>query len=197
AGAGADVPRARRRHALPAGRPGPLARFHPPAVDDRRSAMRDWPSSRRDLLKRLGVGAACLPLLRARRGWGAPPPRKRLMVLELINGYRQQYWKPATGSLAAQTLPATSAAFDGVKDAMSFLPDLTNPGLPFSGRYQFATMFWGMMGGTLAGAGYRTPTGPTLDQVVAKALAAPGGRASLHLGVQPDLRPHPTNGPEG
>jgi hypothetical protein len=158
--------------------------------------MRDWHQSRRDVLKRLGLGAACLPLLRAQRGWGAPAPRKRVMVIEMVNGLRQQAWKPATGLLATQTLPPTAAAFDAVKDAMVFLPDLTNPGLPNSGTYLFGVMFYGRGAAPNIGF-YREPDGPTFDQVMARALPAAGGRPSLALGVQPELMPHATTMPGG
>jgi hypothetical protein len=158
--------------------------------------VKDWHRSRRDLLKRLGLGAACLPLLRAHRGWGALAPRKRLMVIEMVNGLRQQYWKPATGALAGQTLPSTSAAFDAVKDAMIFLPDLANPGLGANGRFMFGVMFYGMTPAP-GPAPFLEPAGPTLDQIVAKALPAPGGRASLNLGVQLERPPRATTMPGG
>jgi len=154
--------------------------------------VRDWHQSRRDLLKRLGVGAACLPLLRAHRGWGAPAPPRRLMVIEMIHGYRQMFWKPAPGPLAGQTLPSTSAAFDAVKDAMTFLPDLANPSAGTSGSYVFGVIFYGL---TAVPGSYREPPGPTFDQVVAKGLPAMGGRASLHLGVQLDRTPHASTAP--
>jgi hypothetical protein len=156
--------------------------------------MRDWQQSRRDLLKRLGLGAACLPLLRARRGWGAPAPRKRLIVIEMIHGFRQQYWKPATGSLAGQALPPTGAAFDAVKDAMIFLPDLTIPGASTNnGRSLFGVMFYGMPATAGIGGLYKEPAGPTLDQVVSRGL----GRASLNVGVQLDRAPRATTMPGG
>jgi hypothetical protein len=156
--------------------------------------MRDWHQSRRDLLKRLGVGAACLPLLRAHRGWGAPAPRKRLVVIEMVHGYRQAFWKPAPGPLAGRTLPDTISAFDPVRDAMIFLPDLTNPGAGTNGRYLYGVMFYGMPG-VPTGSSYKEPDGPTLDQVVAKGVPAQGGRASLHLGVQLDRVPRASVAP--
>lgn len=158
--------------------------------------MRDWQQRRRDLLKGLGLGAAGLPLLLARRGWGAPVPRKRLMVIELVNGYRQTYWRPPAGALMGQ-LPETSSAFDAVKDAMIFLPDLANPGLPFNGRYLFGVMFYGMTTVKADMGAYREPLGPTVDQVVAKALYESGLRESLALGVQLDRPPHGSNVPGG
>ncbi len=44
--------------------------------------MKDWNLSRRDLLKALGVGAACLPLLHVERAFGqTAATRKRLFIV--------------------------------------------------------------------------------------------------------------------
>jgi hypothetical protein len=157
--------------------------------------MKDWALARRSLLKSLGVGAACLPLLRAGRARGASAHR-RLMVIELIQGYRQAVWRPVTGSLLTQPLPTSSAAFEAVKGDMIFLPDLTNPGIGSGGRGAYGVMFYGL-GATGAGQ-YKEPTGPTIDQFVANALPlAPGGRRSLNLAVQIERAPRATVAPGG
>ena len=158
--------------------------------------MKDWQRARRNLLKHLGVGAGCLPLLRAQRSWGQFAPRKRLILIEMIHGLRQTAWRPATGSLAGQTLPATSAAFEARKKDMIFLPNLTNPGIGTGGNGAYGVMFYGL-GATGAGA-YKEPTGRTLDQVVAAGLGrASGGRPSLNLSVQIDRAPRGTAAPGG
>ena len=103
--------------------------------------MKDWSLARRSLLKGLGLGAACLPLLRARPvgAQARPTPKhRRLMVIEMTQGLRQPDWKPAEGRLAAQTLPFSSAAFEPVKQDMIFLPDLSNPGITSGGQVAFA-----------------------------------------------------------
>ena len=41
--------------------------------------MKNWHLARRDLLKGLGVGAACLPLLRSTNTWGAPAAAKKFV----------------------------------------------------------------------------------------------------------------------
>src|SRR5580704_10783221 len=74
--------------------------------------MRDWNLSRRDLLKSLGVGVACLPLVHVRRALaGTPTAGKNLnfMIVASTEGYRFQTGKfnPTAGSLATQMLPDT------------------------------------------------------------------------------------------
>jgi hypothetical protein len=74
--------------------------------------MRDWNVSRRDLLKALGVGAACLPLAHVNRAFGAGGPganNLNLLIVASTEGYRFQTGKfnPMPGSLTTQTLPDT------------------------------------------------------------------------------------------
>jgi len=52
----------------------------------------DWKLARRDLLKTLGVGAACIPLLTADRARAAGKDSVKLIVILTSEGYRQQYW---------------------------------------------------------------------------------------------------------
>jgi hypothetical protein len=156
--------------------------------------MKNWRLCRRDLLKRLGVGAACLPLLRATRARGADAPPLRLLVIQMAEGYRQAYWKPATGSLLGQTLPPSCAPFERAKREMIFLPNLSNPGINAVGFGAFGVMFYGL--GSTGTGQYKEPTGPTLDQVVASALPEPtSGRRSLPLGVQLERPPRVSPSP--
>jgi hypothetical protein len=63
---------------------------------------KDWSLARRDLLKSLGVGAACLPILQATRSYaqtGGFP--KRCMIILLTEGYRP-------GQVALPTSRSTS-----------------------------------------------------------------------------------------
>jgi hypothetical protein len=152
--------------------------------------------ARRDLLRKLGLGAACLPLLRSGGARAATdPPRRRLVLLQLTEGYRQQSWRPTTGSLVNRALPATVSAFEPWRARTIFLPDLTNPSAGKAGRGAYGVMFYGL-GAT--GGSYKEPTGPTLDQVVAAGLPrGPGQRPSLNLGVQIDRAPRATLAPGG
>jgi hypothetical protein len=123
--------------------------------------MKDWHLARRELLKGLGVGLACLSLLRATRSWAAPaPPPRRLMVIELNHGYRQMSWRPPVGPLATQPLPDSCAPLEPHKQDLIFLPDLANPGVPAttSGHGAFGVMFYGLPSDEGAG-GFRQPRG--------------------------------------
>jgi hypothetical protein len=144
--------------------------------------MKDLTLARRELLRRLGLGAACLPLLRARSARAAT--RRHLVIVQLSQGYRQAYWRPMTGALNSAALPPTLVPFAPYAGDLVVLPGLTMPGAGLSGRSAYGVMFYGL-GATGTGT-YREPTGPTLDQIVAKALPAPGGRTSLNLGVMLD-----------
>jgi hypothetical protein len=158
--------------------------------------MKNWHLARRDLLKQLGVGAACLPLLRAKRSWGAAAgANKRLMVLQMSEGYRQQFWKPNTGSLTTQALPPTLMPLEPHKAELIVAPDMSNPSVGSSGHSTYGCIAYGK-GAT--GSGYKEPTGPTFDQVAASGLPKPSsGRKSLHLWVQMHLPPQPTTQPGG
>src|SRR5687767_10948986 len=89
----------------------------------------DCERSRRELLKTLGVGAACLPLLHASRTWAAADAvPKRFLCVIATEGYRQAAWRPMNGSLMGQTLPRTCTPLEAHKADLIFLPDMTNPG---------------------------------------------------------------------
>ena len=67
--------------------------------------LRDRREAGGNLLRGLGLGAACLPLVRggrARAQVTGTPKHRRLMVIEMTQGLRQTAWKPAEGRLAAQ-----------------------------------------------------------------------------------------------
>jgi hypothetical protein len=156
--------------------------------------MKNWHFERRALLKQLGLGAACLPLLQAKRSWGAGPGvGKRLMVLQMSEGYRQGAWKPGTGPL--NSLPPTLTPLEAHKGDLIIAPDMSNPGVGGSGHSSYGCIAFGK-GAT--GGGYKEPTGPTFDQVAANGLPkTSSGRKSLHFWVQMHLPPLPTTQPGG
>jgi hypothetical protein len=158
--------------------------------------MKNWQLARRDLLKQLGVGAACLPLLRATRSYAASAGfNKRLMVLQMSEGLRQQYWKPNTGSLLSQPLTPTLMPLEAHKSELIVMPDMTNPGIGAGGHASYGVIYYGK-GAT--GGGYKEPTGPTFDQVAASSLKLPGStRRSMHAWVQLHLPPLPTTSAGG
>jgi hypothetical protein len=158
--------------------------------------MRDWRLARRDLLKHLGVGAACLPLLQAKRSWAADPNGPtHLMVLQMSEGYRQAYWNPGVGPLAAKPLPPTLVPLEAHKGDLIVLPDMTNPGIGAGGHGSYGVIAFGK---GAAGGGYKEPSGPTFDQVAANGLPkSESGRKSMHLWIQMHLPPLPTTSAGG
>jgi hypothetical protein len=169
-------------------------------MNSRSRTMKNWNLARRDLLKQLGVGAACLPLLRsgfARAQAGTTPggaPR-RFIVLQMSEGLRMAGWQPQNGSLMSQTLPSSSASFDAHKADMMFVHGMNNPG-GGGGHGSYGCVYFGL-GGT-GGGQYKEPTGKTVDQVVADGLPKPAsGHTSLHLHIQLERAPRSTTSPGG
>jgi hypothetical protein len=158
--------------------------------------MKNWHLARRDLLKSLGVGLGCLPVLRATRSWGQAATARHLMIIQMSEGVRQAAWKPNAGSLMGQTLPFASAPFEPHKQDMIFIPGLTNPG-GGGGHGSYGCVYYGM-GGT-GGGQYKEPTGKTVDQVIAGGMAnkPASGRNSLNLHVQLERAPRSTTAPGG
>ena len=155
--------------------------------------LTDWTFARRDLLKSLGVGAACLPLLRARPARAAAAgPQKRFFCILTSEGYRQADWKPNVGPLAGQTLPFSTAPLEPHKADVIIMPDLGNPayGPPggAGGHGSYGSIFWG--GDPQGRVSYKQPQGKTVDQQVAASLERPAsGRLTLPMSVQLDRAP--------
>jgi hypothetical protein len=147
----------------------------------------NWSLARRDLLKKLGLGAAWLPLLRTTGARAQPVPARKLICVTAIQGYRQLYWKPQLGSLTGQSLPRSTGPLETHKSDLLFATDLVHRGA--TGDAAYGTLFWGLP--EVAGDGnYKEPIGKTLDQVVGEQVPRPAGaRTSLALGVQLDLPP--------
>jgi hypothetical protein len=156
--------------------------------------MKDWKLARRDLLKGLGVGVGCLPLLRATKSWGDAAAGSKFMVLQMSEGLRMAAWKPAPGALAGQTLPFASAAFEAYKNEMVFISGLSGGG--GGGHGSYGCVYSGL--GSAGGGQYKEPTGPSIDQVVATGLgASASGRPSLALHVQLERAPRSTTAAGG
>ena len=143
--------------------------------------MTNWKYARRDLRKQLGVGLACVPLLRAEKAHAAAG-KGNLMVLQMSEGLRQGPWRPAAGPLTAK-LPPTCEPFEPHKSSMIFLPNLSNPGIGAGGHGSYGVIYYGL--GAAGGGQYVQPKGKTFDQVIADGLPPPAsGRASIHMHVQ-------------
>lgn len=152
--------------------------------------MKNWELARRDLLKQLGLGLACLPVLNASRSWAqGEKAAPKLLIIHASEGYRMKDWKPATGPLG--TLPKSCAPLQELKDHLLFLPDMTNPNYKGGERFgheAYGTIFWG--GARTKGPNkYQEPTGSTMDQVIADGLKAPAREKTLALQVQLDRKP--------
>jgi len=150
----------------------------------------DWELARRDVLKYVGVGAACLPLLSASRAKGAASAAQRTMIIiHTSEGYRQQYWKPtAAGPLGA--LPDSLAPLEKHKADLIVMPDLNNIGFgsgASGGHGSYGSTYYGLEPGKIS---YKKPNGNTFDQEIAVNLPKlPSGRPTLPLAVQLDRSP--------
>jgi hypothetical protein len=144
--------------------------------------MNSWEMRRRDLLKALGVGMGCLPLLQSSRGSAAGAAPKRLLIVASTEGYRQQFWRPMDGSLMTQTLPDSSSPLESHKADLIFLPGLTHPTFTGGAHGAFPNHLSTSNSGVKE---YRVPTSATFDQVVGPPLAMPNNlqMATLNLGI--------------
>jgi hypothetical protein len=139
--------------------------------------MKNWELARRDLLKSLGVGVCCLPILRATRSYAATPTyASRLMVILLTEGYRPGQVAPAAGPLAAATMPPVTEPLTKHRDDLIILTNLNNPqfrGCARWGHGTYGTIFAQDRGDPNTGNGkeYWEPENPTMDQVIASSIA--------------------------
>jgi hypothetical protein len=140
-----------------------------------------WELSRRALLRDLGLGAACLPLLQAGQARAAAPPK--LLIVAAIAGYRMPSWLPGDGPLVGP-LPQSSAPLEPHRGDLNFLHDLTNPGYTgcaTCGGRDYATMYYGL---DPQPGQYPQPLGPTVDQVIATRLGTSTVLRSFHATAQ-------------
>lgn len=134
--------------------------------------MRNWARSRRDLLRRLGLGAAALPILNATRPLRAAPlfPRRAILVVQ-TNGLSANAWKPTgTGTdLTQRPLPAITAPLEPYRADISVIAEVSNPGYTGAGHGAYGTVL--CPGPNAATGEYWTPRVATLDQVCGDAVA--------------------------
>ena len=145
------------------------------------AVKKDWSLARRDLLKSLGVGAACLPILSATKSYAqAAGYPKRAMIVLLTEGYRPGLVAlPTSGPIGTQMLPQVTAPLEKHKQDLIILTNLDNKqfrGCARWGHGTYGTIFAQDRGDPNTGNGkeYWEPMNPTMDQVIAKEI----GRAS-------------------
>jgi hypothetical protein len=149
---------------------------------------KNWDLRRRDLLKSLGIGAACLPVLSSSRVWGDDGGNfKRFAIIHGTAGYWMQNWRPMRdGPLAGQTLPSSSSPLQPHADDVVFLHSMTNPEYKVGdnwGHECYGTIYWGGPQKAPGGSKYQEPNGKTLDQHIAEGLPKTS-RLSLNFDVQ-------------
>ena len=149
--------------------------------------MKNWELARRDLLKSLGVGAACLPLLSSSKVWAQG--NKRFMIIHGTAGYWMPLWRPAYGPLG--TLPPASKPLEPHAKDITYVLNMTNPNYKVGanwGHECYGTIYWGGEQRAPGGSKYQEPTGKTLDIMVAEGLPKTN-RLTLNLQDQVDMAP--------
>jgi hypothetical protein len=155
--------------------------------------MKNWDIARRDVLKTLGIGAACLPILRSSKVWSQPGGNKCMLLVHNSEGYVLNAWRPPVGPLANATFPALTKPLEPHKNDLTFLTNMDQPNYPVGYNWAhecYGVIYWGGPSAAPGGSKYHEPNGPTLDQVIAKGMTqAPGSRLSLNLMAQVDNKP--------
>jgi hypothetical protein len=148
---------------------------------------KNWDIARRDLLKSLGIGAACLPVLSSSRVWGQDGGDfKRFAIIHGTAGYWMQNWRPRDGALAGQMLPSSSSPLQPHIEDVTFLHSMTNPEYKVGanwGHECYGTIYWGGPQRAPGNSKYQEPMGKTLDQHIADSLPK-ALRPSLNFDVQ-------------
>jgi hypothetical protein len=146
--------------------------------------MNKWELARRDLLKGLGLGMGCLPLLHASNVWGAPTGPRRLLIVMNTNGLRQQYWKPKEGDLMTQTPPRLVLAARALQEGHHLLPDMSQPAYAAAGTARTSAAWPRAPTTTRASTASPTPRPSTRSSAPGWPCRGTLNRATLPLGIQ-------------
>jgi hypothetical protein len=153
---------------------------------------------RRQLLKALGVATAATPLIPALDGWAAPAPRRRLLLVFSSGGMvPENFWPsaeaPADGKLL-DTGEFTIADSSSLAPLTAFKSDLVVVNGVGRKMHQLGGAHERAMGALWTGCklnpgdqfgGGGWPSGPSVDQIIARALPSKSDFSSLEVGVQP------------
>jgi hypothetical protein len=159
--------------------------------------MKPFHLDRRTVLRGAGGAAIALPWLEAmaptKNAYAAGP--KRLVVFFTPNGTIYDNWKPS-GTTADYGFSPILKPLEPMKDKLVLLEGLYQGAkagaMPGPGDDHMKGMAWALTGrqlmpGSIAGGGGATPaglsTGPSVDQVIAKAIGAGTRFSSLEFGV--------------
>jgi hypothetical protein len=141
-------------------------------------------TSRRSLLKALGVSAAAAPFIPVLDGWAsaASSPQRMFLLFSPHGVIPQNYWPG--GADTAFTFPAGGILepLAAYKSQMIVFKGLKRD---TKGSGDHERCFCSMWTGTALAAGTQMANGPSIDQIVAKAIRPPTEFESLQFSVQP------------
>jgi hypothetical protein len=158
-------------------------------------------TSRRQILRALGVSAAAAPLVPALDGWAASshaptPPRRLLLVFSSGGMVPELYWpkhlEGEPGSKAGVDFELTPGSslepLEPHKQDLVIINGLIRKMLPLGGAHERAmgALWTGAKlnpGDQFGGGGW--PSGPSVDQIIARGLPRQTDFHSLEIGVQP------------
>jgi Protein of unknown function (DUF1552) len=161
--------------------------------------MKNWDIDRRNLLKSLGLGAACLPILRSSKVWADGGGPKRFLLIHNSEGYILPVWKPPVGPLGAATFPTSTKSLEAFRNDVTFVTNMDQPAYPEGYNWAhecYGVIYWGGPSTKPGSSKYHEPNGATLDQIIAKSQPLEQGqRLTLNLMAQVDNKP--ASGTEG
>ncbi len=141
-------------------------------------------TSRRSLLKALGVTAAAAPFVPSLDGWAAPgaTPPKRLVLLFSPHGVIPETYWPTGGETDFAFPPGgILEPFTALKGDMVLFKNLKRP---TKGRGAHEIVMANLWTGTGMALPTQDANGPSIDQIVAKAIPRETTFESLQFGVQ-------------
>lgn len=139
-------------------------------------------TSRRQLLKALGVTAAAAPFVPALDSWAAGPPIKRLVTVFYPHGVVPENYWPA-GTETAFTF-APGSILEPMTPHKADMIVFKNLKRPSRGPGEHERCGGNLWTGTALAAGSQDANGPSVDQIVAKGSMSPADFASVQFGVQ-------------
>jgi Protein of unknown function (DUF1552) len=141
-------------------------------------------TTRRALLKALGLSAAAAPFVPALDGWAAPGgSAKRLVLLFSPHGVIPENWNPTGGDAGLNPFAAGSILepFNELRNDMVVFKGLKRP---TKGKGEHEIVMANLWTGTSMALPSQDAGGPSIDQIIAKAQPRETTFESLQFGVQ-------------